>query len=171
MTCPCPCSRRLSIRVAGGAECVSFSDSSPNTKPNFLAGNLDLKRVVLETPARGRDSAVTLSLPSFGSRAVTGVCTRFPSCGGLGKKKHVHKFFDTLPTRGDVCPPCPPEAARVSGTGLAPSEKPSASCLSSDTSWGALSCVGRSLTPPRPPRGRTPRTQRATRGGCAGQTS
>lgn len=89
----------------------------------------------------------------------------------FGKKKHVHKFFDTLPTRGDVCPPCPPEAARVSGTGLAPSEKPSASCLSSDTSWGALSCAGRSLTPPRPPRGRTPRTQRATRGGCAGQTS
>lgn len=65
----------------------------------------------------------------------------------FGKKKHVHKFFDTLPTRGDVCPPCPPEAARVSGTGLAPSEKPSASCLSSDTSWGALSCAGRSLTP------------------------
>lgn len=79
-------------------------------------------------------------------------------------QRHVHKFFDTLPTGGDVSrlPAPPPRTSAGLGVWPGSFRKALSSLSVFYASWGALSCTRRSLTPLRLPRGRTPGWVRGT---------
>lgn len=64
------------------------------------------------------------------------------------EKNHVHKFFDTLPTGGDVSrlPAPPPGTSAGLGVWSGSFRKALSSLSVFYTSWGALSCTRRSLT-------------------------